>query len=41
MFFAVNLTEYTQALPSGDYRAVGDLRCLGEFVTGGWGQSYR
>lgn len=28
MFFAVSLTECTQALPSGDYRAVEDLRCL-------------
>lgn len=28
MFFAVNLTEYTQALASGDYRAVENLRCL-------------
>lgn len=28
MFFAVNLAEYTQALPSGNYRAVEGLKFL-------------
>lgn len=28
MFFAVNLAEHTQAFPSGDYRAVEDLKHL-------------